>query len=159
MVSGVGIKMLTQALAVLSTLGAGMLAGEEFVVCYAVRSPLADLEPQPSIQLRQGLIRRLRVLVPSIFGLTALSGTALTIVGGGGPALAARAAGLVLLFVFITVTMLGTVPINQAALSWAPASPPEGWRLMVQRWERLDIVRTWAAILAFCLFALGLALR
>jgi uncharacterized membrane protein len=151
--------MLTEVLAVLSTLSAGLLAGEEFVVCYGVRSPLAELEPQPSIQLRQGLIRRLRILVPSIFAAALVSGIAVTVMGGAGPAQAARAAGVVLLLVFIGVTLLGTVPINQAALSWAPAAPPEGWRIAVRRWERLDTIRTWAALAAFSLFVLGLALR
>ena len=41
----------------------GLLAGEEFAICYGVRVPLASLDDQPHIQLRQALIYRLRVLV------------------------------------------------------------------------------------------------
>ncbi len=141
------------SLAVLSALFAGLLAGEEFVICYGVRAPLAALEAQPSILLRQALIRRLRILVPALFGLASVSGVAAAVAGGaGGPAFVARCAGLLCLLVFIAVTLAGTVPINQAALSWAPASPPEGWRAAIRRWERLDNVRTWAAIGAFVMF-------
>jgi hypothetical protein len=64
-------------------LSAGILAGEEFVICYGVRAAVASLDQQPHIQLRQALIRRLRVLVPIIFGLTILSGAATTAFGGG----------------------------------------------------------------------------
>ena len=150
--------MFAEALAVVSTLSAGVLAGEEFVICYGVRSSLTALDPQPAIQLRQGLIRRLRVLVPSVFAVALLSGIALTLMSGG-QVLMVRAAGLAFLFLFITVTMLGTVPINQAALSWLPEAPPDGWRAAVGRWERLDTIRTWSALAAFGLLALALALR
>jgi uncharacterized membrane protein len=150
--------MLAEALAVISTLSAGLLAGEEFIVCYGVRSSVAALDPQPSIQLRQDLIRRLRVLVPSIFAVALVSGIALIVVGGGAAA-PVRLAGVALLFAFISVTMLGTVPINQAALSWVPAAPPADWQAAIRRWERLDTIRTWAALTAFALFATGLALR
>jgi len=56
--------MLVEVLGFTNLLCAGMLAGEEFVIRYGVRAPVASLDPQPEIQLRQALIRRLRVLVP-----------------------------------------------------------------------------------------------
>jgi hypothetical protein len=49
-----------------SVLFAGLLAGEEFVIRYGVRGPLASLDDQPHILLRRALIRPLRVIVPSI---------------------------------------------------------------------------------------------
>ena len=52
---------------------AGVLAGEELVICYGVRTVIAVLDQQPQIQLRHALIRRLRAVVPAIFILTALS--------------------------------------------------------------------------------------
>jgi hypothetical protein len=55
---------------------AGILAGEEFVIYYGVRVPMANLDEKPQIQLRQALVRRLRVLVPAIFVPTAASGVA-----------------------------------------------------------------------------------
>ncbi|TXK68111.1 hypothetical protein [Paenibacillus sp. N3.4] len=54
---------------------AGILAGEEFVIFYGVRVPLFALNQQSQIQLRQALIRRLRLLVPAIFVPTAVTVT------------------------------------------------------------------------------------
>ncbi|MGF7181840.1 anthrone oxygenase family protein [Tunturiibacter psychrotolerans] len=75
------------------------------------------------------------------------------------PGLVFRCAGLFALLVFISITLGGTVPINQAALTWNAAEPPEGWQAMINRWERLDTARTWAAIAAFLFFLAAAALR
>lgn len=151
--------MLVEVLGFVNLLCAGVLAGEEFVICYGVRGPVASLDPQPEIQLRQALIRRLRVLVPAIFGLAFFSGIAATLLEGFGPGLGFRCAGLFSLVAFISITLAGTVPINQAALTWEATAPPEGWRAMVNRWERLDTARTWAAVAAFGLFLAAVGLR
>ncbi len=45
----------------------GIFAGMEFIVCFGVRAPLNVLDEQPHIQVRQAVIRRLRVLVPAAF--------------------------------------------------------------------------------------------
>jgi hypothetical protein len=44
-------------------------------------------------------------------------------------------------------------------LAGVATAPLEGWRLMINRWERLDTARTWAAIAAFSLFLADLVLR
>ena len=136
----------------INLLFAGILAGEEFVICYGVRTPVASLDEPSHIRLRQALIRTLRVLVPTVFGLAILAGVGVTILGGPGIAKELRYAGLVALLFFISVTLGGTVPINEAVLTWDAAAPPKEWRALVNKWERLDTVRTWAAISAFCLF-------
>jgi uncharacterized membrane protein len=144
--------MLVNVLAFLNVLCAGVLAGEEFVIRYGVRAPVASLEDRPHLQLRQALIRTLRILVPAVFGLTTLSGIAVTALGGPGLGLRLRCAGLVALVAFISITLAGTVPINQAILTWDVAAPPKDWQARVKRWERLDTARTWAALAAFGLF-------
>ena len=144
--------MLVHALEFMNVLSAGVLAGEEFVIRYGVRAPVAGLEERPHLQLRQALIRTLRILVPAVFGLTTLSGMAVTVLGGPGLGLALRCAGLLALLAFISITLGGTVPINQAILTWDVAAPPKDWQTLVKRWERLDTARTWAAISAYCLF-------
>src|SRR5262249_27324287 len=127
-------------------------AGEEFVILYGVRGPVASLDEKPHLQLRQALIRALRILVPAVFGLTTLSGIAVTVLGGSALILGLRCAGLLALLAFFAVTLGGTVPINQAILTWDVAAPPKDWQTLVRKWERLDTARTWAAISAFCLF-------
>jgi uncharacterized membrane protein len=138
---------------------AGLLAGEEFVIRYGVRAPVAGLDMQPQIQLRQALIRNLRVLVPIIFAGAILSGAAATILKGFDPGFGFRGAGLLALVTFIVITLTGTVPINAATLDWEATAPPEDWRALVQRWERLDTARTWAALVAFALFLTAMALQ
>jgi uncharacterized membrane protein len=129
------------------------------VIRYGVRGPVAGLDPQSGILLRQALIRRLRVLVPGVFGLAFLSGVAVTLLGGRSLALGLRCAGLLFLVGFISITLAGTVPINAAALTWDAMAPPPSWRVMVRRWERLDTARTWAAIAAFGFFLAALTLH
>jgi uncharacterized membrane protein len=138
---------------------AGMLAGEEFVVRYGVRGPLAALDDRAHIQLRLGLIRTLRVLVPAIAVPAFVSGIAVAILDGTRAGAVFRWAGVLALLIWFLVTVFGTVPINEAAFEWHPDAPPSGWKALVDRWERLNTVRTWAAVLAFALLLTGVALR
>ena len=139
-----------------SVLFAGLLAGEEFVIRYGVRGPLASLNDQPHILLRQALIRPLRVLVPSLYVATLISAAATTALDGIGSGLALRCIGLAALLVWIAVTLGGTVPINAAVLDWNATAPPADWRAQIDRWEQLDTVRTWAAVIAFASLLTGL---
>ena len=134
---------------------AGLLAGAELLVCYGLRAALRGIDQQPHIQLRQALIRRLRILVPALFVPTAVTGIAVVVLHGSVFAWL----GLAALLVWTLTTFLGTVPINQAAIEWDPADPPADWRAAVSRWERLDLVRCWAALAAFAAFLLGLAMQ
>lgn len=147
--------------------GAGMLAGEEFVIRYGVRGPLASLPDQQHIRMRQALIRPLRVLVPAIYLPTLLSALAAAILdgassgasSGAGPGVALRCAAVLALFAWIAVTLGGTVPINEAVLDWDPAAPPRAWRALVDRWERLNTVRVWLAVGAFAMMLAATAIQ
>ncbi|MCZ1265711.1 DUF1772 domain-containing protein [Paenibacillus marchantiae] len=138
---------------------AGILAGEEFVVRYGVHVSLAKLDEPSQIRVRQALILKLRLLVPAIFLPTAISGVAVLIMSGSEPGFGFRLAGVLALLIFILTTLIGTVPINKGALAWNPDAPPRNWKLLVRRWERLDVVRSSAAILAFVFFLTAVALQ
>jgi uncharacterized membrane protein len=137
---------------------AGMLAGEEFIVRYGVRGPLAALDDPAHIRLRQGLIRTLRVLVPAIYLPAFASGIAAAVLDGTRQGFALRWTAVLALLVWTAATFFGTVPINAAALDWEPEAPPGDWKALVERWERLNTVRTWAALLAFACFVTAEAL-
>ena len=139
----------------------GILAGEEFIIRYGVRAPLASLADVPHIEFRQALIFRMRIVVPIIFGLAILSGIVATLLNLSESSLALgfRCAGLLALLTFITVTLTGTVPINEAAITWSPTNPPSNWRSLIRRWEQLDTVRCWLALGAFMLFLLACAVQ
>lgn len=134
---------------------AGLLAGEEFVIRFGVSGPLTRLDPRPHIEMRQGLIRTLRVLVPTIFAAAFLSGVASLVIHWSEPRQLLRLGSLALLAAFILVTLLSTVPINKAAGKWDPSDPPNGWEAAIHRWEKLDSVRTALAIAAFALLVFG----
>ena len=97
---------------------AGILAGALFVIDYGVgRAVAAVLDEQSQIQVRQALIRSLRVLVPAIFILTILSGIAITVLYGYDPGFVFRLAGLLVVLTSFLLALLGTAPINAAALT------------------------------------------
>src|SRR5207253_9822641 len=137
---------------------AGLLAGAELIVCFGVRGTITVLDQQPHIQLRQALIRRLRVVVPAVYGPTALSAIAVTVVHGTGDGFGVRCAGLLAVLIWTLTTFLGTVPINSAVLTWRPDAPPHDWKAIVSKWERLDIIRFWAAVMTFAFFLTAVAL-
>ncbi len=149
--------MLAGALGFANVFCAGLLAGEEFVIRFGVRAPLAALDPPAHIRLRQNLIRTLRLLVPVILSAALLTGGAALAYDHSAPGTAYRFAGLAILAVFLAITLGGTVPINQAALTWNPLAPPPDWTDKIKTWERLDDWRTVAALAAFACFLLPLA--
>ncbi|MCX5208023.1 DUF1772 domain-containing protein [Kitasatospora sp. NBC_00240] len=138
---------------------AGLLAGIEFVVRFGVRGALNVPDGYDQIRLRQALVRRLRVLVPAVYGPALLSTVAAAVGGRAEPGLTLRCAALAALLVFTVVTFAGTVPINKALLDWAPGAPPLDWHDRIRRWERLDTVRALAAVTAFALLLAAVARR
>ncbi|MDH6115141.1 putative membrane protein [Kitasatospora sp. MAP12-15] len=148
---------------------AGLLAGMEFVVRFGVRGPLAALEERAQLQLRQALIRTLRVVVPAAYLPTIVSGVVVTALYGTGAgagagansgiALGFRCAAVLAMVVWTLATFGGTVPINAAVLDWQPGALPQNWRELIRRWERLDTVRTWAAVAAFACFLVAASQR
>lgn len=138
---------------------AGLLSGAEYVVRYGVRKPLNVLDVHPQIQLRQALIRTLRLAVPAVYVPAMLSTLAVTIMNGTSTGVAFRCAGLLAMLVWSITTFFGTVPLNQDLLTWLPEAPPENWRAIIAKWDRLDMVRFWAAIIAFASFIVAVALR
>jgi uncharacterized membrane protein len=138
---------------------AGLLAGEELTVTLGVRGALTTLDDPHHIAMRQALIYRLRVLVPSIFFLALLPAVASALLEGSSAGFVARCTGVALLVVWLLVTLFGTIRINAAALTWDPSTPPSGWAELVERWERLNSARTLTAIAAFAALLVGAALH
>ncbi|MEW1859219.1 anthrone oxygenase family protein [Streptomyces sp. NPDC088194] len=136
---------------------AGLLAGAEYAVRCGVRRPLAVLADQQHIELRQALIRSLRIAVPAVYVPTLATAMAATVGNAGGRGFGFQCAGMAALLLWTVTTFAGTVPINAAVLAWRAGAPPHGWQAAIRRWERLDTVRTWAAAAAFACFLGGAA--
>jgi len=146
-------------LELLSLLFAGLLAGEELVVRYGVRDAITTLDDAHHIALRQALIYRLRVLVPALFVPTLALATTTLFLGGSSLERGARGVGVAALVVWLLLTVFGTIPINEAAVAWEPGTPPSDWRAQIDRWERLNTVRSWSAFVAFVALLSGAGLR
>lgn len=137
----------------------GILAGVEFVIHYGLRTPAEVLDERSQLQLRQALVLRLRVLVPSFFFPAALSGIAITVLGGGATGLWLRCAAMLAMLIWVLIRVVGTVPINSATLTWQLSAPPKDWKTQVDHAEQFHIVGVWAVIVAFVLFLTAIALQ
>ncbi len=158
-VLGAMVDMIHAIIEFLNLFFAGVLAGEEFVICYGVRTVVAVLDQQPQIQLRHALIRKLRALVPAIFILTALSGVLAMSLEGTGDGFRLRCLAALALLIWVATTLFGTVPINKDTLTWRPDAPPNNWRVLVGRWERFDMARCWAAVISFAFLVAAVGLE
>ena len=138
---------------------AGILAGLELSIHYGVHVPTVALDERPQIVLRQGLVRRLRWLVPAFFVPTALLGSLATVLDGDEPGVAFRGAAILALVVWMVVRFAGTVRINSATLAWNPDAPPKDWREQIGTVEQFHVVGTWSAVLAFGFFLSAVASR
>jgi uncharacterized membrane protein len=138
-------------ISVVSVFFAGLLAGEELVVRYAVHPALARLDARGQITTRQALIVPLRVLAPALFFATLASAVVMLVVEPG----PVRWGAIAALVIWLLSTALGTVPINIRVADWDPDAPPAGWERIITRWAAIDVVRSSSAILAFALLLLA----
>lgn len=133
----------------------GLLAGEEFIVRWGVQPALTALPDDVHVRARIALVRSLRVVVPTLMVPTVLAAVAVLVTAGSAPGVGWRIGGTAALAVFVLASFLGTVPINIGVDAWDPAAPPADWEQVVTRWERIDVLRSTAAVAAFVLFTIG----
>ncbi|TCK26638.1 anthrone oxygenase family protein [Pseudonocardia endophytica] len=141
--------MVVHALAVFVT---GLLAGEELIVRWGVQPALRGLGDAAHLEARQALVRRLKVVVPMLI----VPAVVLTVVSLVLSATTWRWAGAAVLLVFVLTSAIGTVPINIRVDAWDLDAPPDDWREVVRRWERIDVLRSSAAVVAFASLLAGL---
>lgn len=134
----------------------GLLAGEEFVVRWGVQRAMATLPDEVHLRTRIALVKSLKVVVPILMVPAVLASVAVLVLGGADDGLGWRIAAMVALVVFVLASFLGTVPINIRVNDWDPEHPPADWKRVVRRWERIDVLRSTAAGVAFVLFVVAL---
>jgi hypothetical protein len=138
---------------------AGILAGMEIAIHYGLHAPTKVLSDESQLQLRQALVRRLRVLVPAFFLPAALSGIVVAVLDGIAPGLWFRCAAILAVLVWVLLRVIGTVPINAATVAWDSGAPPENWKAQVDHAERFHVFGVWAAVTAFACFLTAMALK
>ncbi|MBY0175380.1 anthrone oxygenase family protein [Curtobacterium herbarum] len=134
----------------------GLLAGEEFVVRWGVQPAMATLPDQVHLRTRIALVKSLKVVVPILMVPAVLASVAVLVLSGADDGLGWRIAAMVALVVFVLASFLGTVPINIRVNDWDPEHPPADWKRVVLRWERIDVLRSTTAGVAFVLFVVAL---
>lgn len=134
----------------------GLLAGEEFVVRWGVQPAMATLPDEVHLRTRIALVKSLKVVVPILMVPAVLTSVAVLVLSGADDGLGWRIAAMVALVVFVLASFLGTVPINIRVNDWDPEHPPADWKRVVLRWERIDVLRSTAAGVAFVLFVVAL---
>lgn len=130
----------------------GILAGIEIGIHYGAAESTKAMGEREQIQFRQSMVLRLRVLIPVLFVLTAISSVAVTVIDGNSAGHLFRYAGLLTLGVWIATRSVGTVPINSASLKWNAAAPPSDWKTLLERAETFHIWGSWAAVALFAFF-------
>lgn len=143
------------ALLVVQLFLTGVLAGEELIVRWGVQPAMAALPDDAHLRTRIALVRSLKVVVPIVMIPAVLASVAVTVTAGADDGLGWRLAGTGALLVFVLASFLGTVPINMGVNDWDPSNPPADWKRVVLRWERIDVVRSSAAGVAFVLFVVA----
>jgi uncharacterized membrane protein len=136
---------------------AGLLAGEEFIVRYGVQPALSSMGDREHLASRIALVKKLKIVVPSIMLPTVAVAIAVVVIGGTGPGYLFRYLGLAALIAFLLFSFLGTVPINIKVNDWNVDAPPSDWKAVVRRWQFIDVFRSSAAILAFAIFLIAVA--
>lgn len=134
----------------------GLLAGEEFVVRWGVQPAMATLPDEVHLRTRIALVKSLKVVVPILMVPAVLASVAVLVLSGADDGRGWRIAAMVALVVFVLASFLGTVPINIRVNDWDPEHPPADWKRVVLRWERIDVLRSTAAGVAFVLFVVAL---
>jgi uncharacterized membrane protein len=144
------------ALLVVQLVLVGLLAGEEFIVRWGVQPAMAALPDDAHLRTRIALVKSLKVVVPMLMLPAVLASVAVLVLAGTGDVLGWRIAATAALVVFVLASFLGTVPINIRVNDWDPADPPADWKRTVTRWERIDVLRSSAAGVAFVLSTIAL---
>ena len=143
-------------LSIINLFSAGTLVGIEVGSHYGFVVQPTFLGEADQIRLRQALIRRLRVLVPAVFGPAFFTTIALTMVSATGLELMLRSVALAGDIFWIYARIVATVRINSDTMDWDPETPPAGWRGLINRAERFHIASLWAVTAGFlCLLVAG----
>jgi hypothetical protein len=116
----------------------------------------AGISGSAYIEVQQGAIRGLNVLIPVLGGIAIL----LTLVD----AWFSRAAKLRMLLLLTSaalliaaalITRLGNQPINAIVATWDARLPPPGWEALRDQWWHWHIIRTWTTLAALVFLLIG----
>jgi len=144
-------------LAVITATVTGVMVGVEFAVAVFVNPIQRRLPVGSWIEVTAADGRVLGRVMPFwyIGSLLLVAGLAAAKWGGAAGAVAVAAAGLLIVSVVMSVTLL--VPINNRVITWTADNHPADWREQHQRWDRLHYARVAVIVAAFVLTLVAVA--
>ena len=141
-------------IAVVTVVVVGMLVGVEFAVAVFV-NPIFDRLPNDGgLAARTDGARLLGRVMPFWYiGSTVLAVVAALVLAGSGRWWWFTGAGLLVVSVLLSVTLL--VPINDRVQKWSTDAAPADWRSQVGRWDRLHYARVAVITAGFVLMTIA----
>jgi uncharacterized membrane protein len=138
-------------LAVITATVTGVMVGVEFAVAVFVNPIQRRLPVESWIEATAAGGRVLGRVMPFWYIGSLLLTAGLAAAKWGGPAggAAVAAAGLLIVSVVMSVTVL--VPINNRIITWTADNHPADWREQTQRWDRWHYARVAVILAAFVL--------
>jgi Domain of unknown function (DUF1772) len=108
------------------------------------------------IEVQQGAIRGLNVLIPVMGGIAVLLVLVDTWISRAAKArMAMLLIAAVLLVAAALITRLENQPINAIVLTWNAQSPPAGWEALRDQWWHWHMIRTWVTVAGLALLLIG----
>jgi hypothetical protein len=108
----------------------------------------ASFSPATFVEVQQGAIRGLNVLLPAMGAISIVTVLLLAFFGRGRPiVLSLYLAAAAAMIVAGLVTRFGNQPINAMVMSWSTL-PPAGWETLRDSWWSWHLVRLAAGIVA-----------
>ena len=150
--------MLSRNVRFVNLLLAALLAGNEFGTWAAVHRALWSMPTPEHIRAEQALTRRFASIMP--FWMVSVLVSCLPALAlarrKGAPALRFTLAGTFCFVAMLVSTVRGNVPINNRTLELSPEeTPPEEWRELRERWDRLHAMRVVLNVAGLSLLLLG----
>ncbi len=140
---------------------AALLVGNDFGTWAAVHRSLWNMSTPEHIRAEQALTRRFKSIMPFwMSSVVVLCLPVLAFSRNRDPfAFRFTLAGMFCFIGMMISTLLGNMPINNRTLELSPEeTPPEEWRQLRERWERLHALRVVFNVAGLSLLHLG-ALR
>ena len=135
-------------LTLLSLVGSGLVAGGIAAVATAVVPAEGTLPPREYAQWHTPFAHHMDRYIPVVAVSTVLIGIVLAFLHKGRRERALVMAGALLIVLIAVISETGNVPLNRQIAAWGPETPLAETERVRERWRRLHLYRTVAALLS-----------
>jgi uncharacterized membrane protein len=145
--------MWKSVLTLLSLVGSGLVAGGIVAVAMAVVPAEGTLPAREYAQWHTPFAHHMDRYIPVVAVATILIGIGLAFLHTGWRERGLVLAGALLIVSIAVISETGNVPMNREIAAWGPETPLAETQRVRERWRRLHVYRTVAALLSQAAFA------